>query len=435
LRSRAWGIFLGTIIMVGVPIIVMSAKTVQVTFPLLFLAVCAGALARGGYDRFKLPLTPATVALFVFLAYAGLSALWAPDPRATLLNVAIAAVVAAGALLLGQLMQTERLDDALHMIEGLWLGLAFGLLYAIAEIASGQAIKMWAYNALSLGPNDLKPARYFTWDDGRLIGIHPDDMTRNIFSIPLLIWLAIMGTAAVHKPALKRLVYGALVVLGTVAVFIGTSATAKVAFVAGVVAFALACYSARLAQITLSLLWSAACLAVVPVVIAARALELQNAQWLHLSARVRVTVWNEIAHLVAKAPVLGVGGDMTYVIQPTMHEIPQAAPPGLIDTGIIHPHNIYLQVWYELGFVGAALLTAFGLLVLHQIRGMGAARPYAYALFTTAAAAISFSYNLWQIWFMCLFGFAFALFQLGRNVLDNQRSNSQSRRGQNGAAI
>jgi O-antigen ligase len=156
---------------------------------------------------------------------------------------------------------------------------------------------------------------------------------------------------------------------------------------------------------------------------------------LHLSARIRIKVWNEIAHLVAKAPFLGVGADMTHEIQPAMLEIPNAAAPVLIGAGIAHPHNVYLQVWYELGFVGAALMTAFGLLVLHQIRGMGAARPYGYALFTTAAAAISFSYNLWQIWFMCLFGFAFALFQLGRNVLDNQRSNSQSRRGQDGAVI
>jgi O-antigen ligase len=421
--------------MVGVPIILMSAKTVQVTFPLLFIAACAGALGRGGYDRSKLPLAPATIALFAFLAYAGLSALWAPDPQTTLLIVAMAAIVAVGALLLGQLMQTERLDDALHMIEGLWVGLAFGLLYAIAEIASGQAIKMWAYNLLALGPNDLEPARYFAWANGRLVGIHTDDITRNVFSIPLLIWPAIMGAAVVHKPAVKRLVYGALVVLGTVAVLIGTSATAKVALVAGVISFALACYSTRLAQITLSLLWSGACLAVVPIVIAARALGLQNAEWLHLSARIRITVWNDVAHLVAKAPLLGVGADMTNTIQPPMNEIPNAAAAVLIGSGIAHPHNVYLQVWYELGFVGAALLTCFGLLVLHQIRGMGAARPYGYALFTTAAAAISFSYNLWQIWFMCLFSFAFALFQIGRNVVDNQRPNSQLRRGQIGAAI
>ncbi len=421
--------------MVGTPIILMSAKTVQVTFPLLLAAAGAGAVARGGFDRFKLPLNLPTIVLFVFLSYAGLSALWAPEPQETLLTVGIAAVIAAAALLLGRLMLTERFEDALHIIEGLWVGLAFGLLYAVAEVASGQAIKIWAYNLLSLGPSDLEPTRYFNWSSGRLIGIHTDDLKRNIFPIPLLIWPAVMGAVVVHKPTLRRYVYGALVILCAAAVFIGPDATAKVALVAGIVAFALSSYSARLAHIALSVLWSGACLAVVPVVVLARRLELQNAEWLFLSGRIRVTLWNEIAHLVAKTPMLGVGANMTYAIHPKQSEIPLGAAPELLGAGMAHPHNAYLQVWYELGFAGAVLLAAFGLIVLHEIRNMGPARSYGFALFTTAAAAISFSYSLWQIWFMCLFGFVFALFQVGRNIIDNQCPISHPRRDQNAAAI
>jgi O-antigen ligase len=85
---------------------------------------------------------------------------------------------------------------------------------------------------------------------------------------------------------------------------------------------------------------------------------------------------------------------------------------------IPHPHNIYLQVWYELGFVGAALLTAFGLLLLRNVTQLpGPQRPFAYAMFAAAAVQIAFSYSMWQIWFMCLFSFGLAMFALGQSVL------------------
>ena len=71
------------------------------------------------------------------------------------------------------------LEYAAHMGEGLWIGLAVGLLYVSLEITSDQAIKMWVYNAFGLGPEDSQPARYYTWADGRVIAISRDDLTRN----------------------------------------------------------------------------------------------------------------------------------------------------------------------------------------------------------------------------------------------------------------
>jgi O-antigen ligase len=421
LRLRAWGIGLGTIIIVGVPVMVVSAKTVQATLPILLVAAIVGALARGRSECIRLPIDPATASLFALLAYTGLTALWATDPRASILIVLMGAFIACGSLLLAELMRTERREDALHMAEGLWIGLAVGLLYTIAEIASGQAIKMWVYNSLALGPDDLRPARYFTWENGRLIGIHRDDLTRNVVPIPLLIWPALMGATVLREPVWRRLVCTGLVVLAAAAIIIGTSATAKIALLLGALVFALARHFARAAQVTLSLAWIAACLGVVPAVLLARALDLQNAGWLQMSARIRITIWNEIARLVANAPIFGVGADMTYVAGPPLHEIPVGAPSVMLGAPIAHPHNVYLQTWYELGFVGVALLTVFGLILLRQIGRLAPVqRPYALALFAAAAVQIAFSYNLWQIWFMCLFGFAVAMFALGANVIEDQ---------------
>jgi O-antigen ligase len=180
-------------------------------------------------------------------------------------------------------------------------------------------------------------------------------------------------------------------------------------------------YFARFARYALTCAWIAACLGVVPAVRLARQFDLQNADWLQLSAQLRITLWNEIALLVPRAPLLGVGADMTYVVRPDMHEIPAAAPSIFMGLPITHPHNVYLQVWYELGLVGAVLLTVLGIMVLREIARLGTAqRPYALALFAAVAVQIGFSYSIWQIWFMCLFGFAAAMFGLGQNLLGRQ---------------
>ena len=41
-------------------------------------------------------------------------------------------------------------------------------------------------------------------------------------------------------------------------------------------------------------------------------------------------------------------------------------------------------------------------------------------MFAGAAIQIGFSYSIWQIWFLCLFGFAAAMFALGQNILGNR---------------
>jgi O-antigen ligase len=425
LRSRAWGIGLGTVIMVGVPTMIMSAKTVQVTLPLLLAGACVCALARHQRDRLKPRLDGAAIALAAFILYAGLSALWAPDPWPPVSVSLMAIVVLAGSLVLVELMRTERGEDALHMGEGLWIGLLVGALYMIAEAASGQAIKIWVYNLLALGPDQLKPARYFTWEHGRLIAVHSDDLTRNIVPAPLLLWPALMTASVLSSRWWRRVIMCMLVLLTTAAVFLATSETSKLALPASALVFAVAWYSAPLARYALSGAWVAACLGVVPAAYLARYLELQNASWLQLSAQLRITIWSEIAKKVPNAPFFGVGANMTYDTTPVMHEAPAAVASWAGHSTIPHPHNVYLQTWYELGFVGAVLLMVFGLLLLRNMARLDArSRSFGFALFTAAAVQIAFSYNTWQIWFMCLFGFAAAMFALGQSVLGAGASRS-----------
>jgi O-antigen ligase len=418
-RSRAWGIGLGTIIMVGVPIMIMSAKTVQITLPLLLVGACAGAYARGRLAQLKPRPGAASLALAAFILYAALSALWAPDPLAVICNSLLAAVVLVGSLVLTEALRTENRADALHMGEGLWIGLLVGMLYMIAEAASDQAIKIWAYNFIGLGPDALMPARYYTWENGRLIAVHPDDLTRNIVPAPLLLWPALMAATGLASRYWRTAVIVLLLAMSGAAVMLATSETAKLALVAGIAVFALTRLSAPVAKYALSGAWIVACLGVVPAVYLARYYELQDADWLQLSAQLRITLWNQIAQLVSKAPIFGVGADMTYFIRPKMQEAPAAVASWAGTIPITHPHNVYLQTWYELGFVGASILTVFGLMLLGCAARLDKpVRPFAFAMFAAGAVQIAFSYSMWQIWFVCLFGFAVAMFALGEGLLE-----------------
>ena len=419
LGSRASGVALGSVIMVAVPVCLVSAKTIQISLPLLLTATLLSVvIRREPSSRMRMSTSAAAMCLFVFILYAGCSSLWSPEPQATGLIVAMVAVIATGSLLLAQLLRTGRVEDLAHIREGLWIGLLVGLVYTVIEAASDQSIKIWVYNTLRLEPAMLEPSRFYTWLDGRVVAIHSDDLKRNAFSIPLLLWPALMAAATIASLRLRITVKLALLALSFAAVALSTSQTSKLALVAGLTVYLVARYSGQAARWGLSLAWALACLGMVPAVLFLRHLELHNSTVLQLSAQLRIMIWNRIAQLVPAAPVFGVGADMTYYIRPTMIEAPRGAPDWL-GFPIPHPYNVYLQVWYELGLVGAVLLTAFGLLLLRQVGKLGKAdRPFAYATFAATAAAISSSYNVWQIWFMCLFGFVAAMFALGQTQPD-----------------
>ncbi len=304
------------------------------------------------------------------------------------------------------------------MGEGLWIGLLVGALYMTAEAASGQAIKIWAFNTVGLGPQDLAPARYYTWANGVLVDVHSDDLTRNIVPEPLLLWPALMAASVIADRAWRVAVIAMLVVLSILAVFLATSETTKLALLAGLLAFAVARYAEPLARYALATAWAVACLGVVPAAYLARHFELQNAPWLQLTAQLRITIWNELAQKVPDAPWFGVGANMTYESTPVMHEAPAAVASWAGHSTIPHPHNAFLQTWYELGLVGAVLLMLVGFFMLRDVGRLDPrARPFALAIFATTAVQIAFSYSIWQIWYLCLFGFLMAMLALGKNVL------------------
>jgi O-antigen ligase len=132
------------------------------------------------------------------------------------------------------------------------------------------------------------------------------------------------------------------------------------------------------------------------------------------SAAHRLEIWSFVAERIRQRPVTGWGldaarrlpGGTTPVI---IHHCDEAHRPDGIalsnQTLPLHPHNAVLQVWLELGGVGAAL--GFGPLVFaiwHAFRNPAWRTKPAQALIAaTAAAAVSvglISFGIWQEWFL-----------------------------------
>jgi O-antigen ligase len=80
-----------------------------------------------------------------------------------------------------------------------------------------------------------------------------------------------------------------------------------------------------------------------------------------------------------------------------------------------------LQVWYELGAIGALLFLSIGLLTLRAIAKLQAsAQPAAIAMFATTSLLIGFSYSMWQTWFMAALGLAITMFTIALRKRSDQ---------------
>jgi O-antigen ligase len=166
--------------------------------------------------------------------------------------------------------------------------------------------------------------------------------------------------------------------------------------------------------------WVCACLAVLPAALLAHRLDLHNASWLQTTAKHRIIIWNYTAEQVLNAPWLGIGARSTYVLGPRLEpEITTPPDEAFRRTLSTHSHSIYLQTWFELGLVGASLLTLLGLSILQAMASLARRlQPYAYATFASAAIMAASSYGMWQLWFIALFGFCAVLFGLGCRLLE-----------------
>ena len=118
----------------------------------------------------------------------------------------------------------------------------------------------------------------------------------------------------------------------------------------------------------------------------------------------RAEIWDAVALFIAKAPVFGHGLGSTLRFSPL--EIANLFFP---DKTIYHPHNAFLQVWADMGLLGALAMTGMLWAMWRGLSQVSEKRlPHLLALFTFGIAAFVTTHALWAAWWLGLLAMAIA---------------------------
>ncbi|MGH6815711.1 MAG: O-antigen ligase family protein [Hyphomicrobiaceae bacterium] len=370
-----------------------------------------GIMALAGYWLHRRPLQnfvtvgPLTLGLGICAGWACLSTLWSPVPAATAgkAGLAVLFILAAHAA-----VAAVRGDSAVILRAaalGLVAAVVSGALFAAVETVSGQALTRGVFTMIPLLRADYD--KHLRIVDGVVTGLSPTNINRRTTLVTLLLWPTLFAAASVLRGRLRMGLVLALVGAALLLFAFTHHQSSQAALLAGAAALGLYTLKPRMTGYLLGAAWGCTVLLIVPVTAVAYKAELHRAEWLPPSARHRVVIWGYTAERIAKAPLLGIGADSTA-------HVDLQRPSGTVDkprdhlyaraTGR-HAHNVYLQVWYELGAIGALLLLPLGFLAVYSFRALTpAAQPWGAALFAASAAMMASSYSLWQAWFQAAFG-------------------------------
>jgi O-antigen ligase len=388
---------------IGVGLFLVAPRASPATLALL---VFAALMAADNLARLLLPTSiPAPIAGLLALAvWSAVSIGWAVDQRAidktALLIVFTLATLAAMRALSGA--PPERIWQ---LCRAALIAYVVCLLYLLTEQATNHAVKRALFTTVPF----IRPAAKHMSMEASGVVLSDYISNRNMAALTLTLWPMLLIVRRQAAQAHTLLVGIAVIALVSTSVLMSAHETSIVAIAFSALLFGTAWKLPRLALGVMTACWLAATLLVVPMASwAFNNAELHKAEWLPNSARQRIVIWAYAAGKVPDRPLTGVGiasaktldarrGSDVEIVPGTRYEW-RSAP---------HNHNVYLQTWYELGAVGAAILCIFGLSLIRAISRLpGATLPYALAAFAAAFATGAFSWGMWQAWFMAAFAIA-----------------------------
>lgn len=223
--------------------------------------------------------------------------------------------------------------------------------------------------------------------------------------------------------AWRPLQLGALAVTAAV-ILLAESETAKLGLLAAALAYGLARHWPRAVKIGLIALLGLAVILAVPLARLPYAAGLHQSTWLPLSFRDRAVIWDYTAESVASAPWLGIGARSNGALHARYKQtLAKPSDQVLQRRPGHHPHNGFLEIWSELGALGALLTTALAVALVAGIDRMPVAvRPSGYGLVAAASAVLASGWSIWQPWLVAAIVTAMVTLQLASRTIIHQRS-------------
>ncbi|MFJ7436829.1 O-antigen ligase family protein [Methylorubrum thiocyanatum] len=357
------------------PAMALANRSSPLVIGIAALLFLAGAIAEQGGRAASLligPLrSPLGLAALAFLGWCLVSLAWSPFPAlwGRVLSEFLPTLVAAA--ILARLAPGRLPSWAPPLGAGL---LAAACLYMAGSLALGLAPQAWLGQRVALF----------------------------MFNRPLLTVLLLAGPlAACLALRGRRLAALLLLALAALAILRSISGAATLGLLAGAVMFGIGRFAPRAAALALAALILGLAFALAPVegdLLHRLMPEAAHERLTQSSSRARGAIAQSFGAAVAQAPWIGSG----YGMGLRFAEVPaaQALEPEMrAMLAVGHPHNTFLQIWSELGVVGAGLAALVAFLALRA----AAALPrllFATALgLTGAAVAVMFvEHGAWQGW-------------------------------------
>jgi len=356
--------------------VVLQNRTLAPIALICFAATILGAW-REGWRPSRPPalLWPA----LMLLGWAAISAIWAPEAGRGLDTVLRLGFSLALALLAADALRDAPLSPIVPRAAA--LGLALGISAALFDDASGNALRA-AVRGISEPPATLA------------FGL------KNAASV-----IAFLLPVAVFAPAVPKWGRIGLAAGGSLVVLLLPGDSAKFAVLAGLACGLVA--SVRLGMTRRSLAAGVALIILGLPWLLGAALP-RDVAALPSSAAHRLLIWDFAAERIAERPILGWGMDGSRAIpggtdkpDPLMLQnfglTSEAARSWFQHAQLLplHPHNLALQVWLELGLVGAVLMALLlAMMAWHLPNAAGC------GVFAAALVIAMLSYGAWQYWWV-----------------------------------
>lgn len=371
----------------------VGVKAVAVICPVLLLLILLKSFANS--EKLSLyPFDATSWAVFALILFAALSLAWTPNASEAKFKLVYVTLICASTLIAARALSRDHCVSVTHNAEGVWIGTFVGLAYLFLCLTIGGTNGYLVPQSLRL-----------------LIEFDSSEVVRATAPATLLLGPALLCIFSTLKGRLGYGVAALLFVVAASTVFVSYHDTSKLALLAWGMIFGLSQLSLGLTHRLIQVIWTALCFLVIPCALAAYALDLQHASWLPNTAQQRILIWNELATATFRFPFFGHGFDSVGHLQPAIAGLSEfiaeqgklEAPGDLPPFGATHPHNAYLQVWFELGAIGAALLLMVGLTLVSKISRLPPhQQPFIWPTAVAAMVLALSSYGLWQSWLLAL---------------------------------
>lgn len=379
---------------VFVPMAILLVKGMAPLFGLAAVGVLALELVR----RRKVPLLPGPVLYFLaaMAAWALMTWWWslAPDETAKT-GLSLALTLFGGAVLIGA---ARRLDGRERNIleSGLIVGGAVGFALIAFEFATDAWLARHLYG--------LRGKSIF-FVEGRYTAA----MNPGLAATALFFWSWALAMRTRYRGVAANVAIAAAFAL----VLLSNSDAVVVALLVGAVVFGAMLVLPRAVPLIVAAVIAAGVAAapLVPALLPDPLDAATRVPGLTMSAAHRILIWKTTARHIRDNPVLGGGFDTARALYGTQDKVKYHYPESIAKEPTttsyepipLHPHNAVLQVWLELGLVGAVILLGLLLAVVRAV-ALGvddrSKRAGALAMMTTALTVASLSFGAWQSWWL-----------------------------------